>query len=107
MTRISHDPLARYRHTSGATAMATVRYEGDSIRQVETIELHALDDPRKFDGAPFTVKIRKELVTIRRDPEGGYTPENAMEVEIDGAYYAEPIKVSRAQFDAEWVEWKP
>lgn len=107
MTKLSSDSLARYRHTSGATAMATVSYEGDSIRQVETIELHALDDPRKFDGAPFTVKMRKELVTVRRDPLGGYTPENAMEVEIDGAYYAEPIKISRAQFDAEWVECTP
>lgn len=102
MTKIRMDLDARYRHTSGVTAMVT-QLEGMSMTGSTHVELVAMEDPRKYEGQPFEIKQTIERVLVRRDPSGPYTPENATEVEIEGVYYADPIKIPRVKFDAEWT----
>lgn len=89
----------RYRHTSGCTAIAEFTFTSAG----DFVDVYAVNDPRLYEGHPFEVRQRVERVLERRDPNGPYSPDNAVEIAIPGAYYADRLRLSKATFDAEWV----
>lgn len=97
--------IDRYRHNaSGQIAIAErhseMRRAGE---RRDTYVMHAVTDPREAPGSPFTVEMEKVKVWERRDPSGPYTPDNAVEIELDGQYVAQPLTISGEQFQAEWT----